>query len=121
PAPPMCNTVTDINAPGLPDGVYCRVLMRDGAWMTHAGTVPANLAQANPILAVDVFRITGQTVTTDDFGGYVQICLPGGEGRLIFLDATTSPRAQIEITPVEYIDGSTCGWIPNAGTLVLIP
>jgi len=37
------------------------------------------------------------------------------------LDATTSPRTQIEITPVEYIDGSTCGWVPNAGTLVLIP
>ena len=119
-APPMCNTVTDISAPGLPDGVYCRVLMSDGAWMTDAGTVPANLAQANPIVAVDVFRITGQSVTSADFGGYVQICLPG-TGRLIFLDARTSPRAEVEITPVEFINGSTCGWIPNAGTLVLIP
>ena len=120
PAPPMCNTISDVSAYGLPDGVYCRVLMRNGAWMTDAGTVPGNLVQANPILAVDVFRITGQSVTSDDFGGYVQICLPG-TGRLIFLDARTSPRAEVEITPVEFINGSTCGWIPNAGTLVLIP
>jgi len=119
-APPMCNVLTDISAFGLPDGVYCRVLMRDGAWMTNYGTVPANLAQANPIIAVDVFRITGQSVSDDDFGGYQQICLQG-EGRMIFLDATQSPRPQVEITPTEIINGATCGWIPNAGTLVLLP
>ena len=121
PAPPMCNEVSgDIVAFGLPDGVYCRVLMQNGRWMTNFGTVPGNLAEASPLIAVDVFRITGETVVNDDFGGYQQVCLPG-EGRMIFLDATQSPRPQVEITPVEYVDGATCGWIPNAGTLVLLP
>jgi hypothetical protein len=119
PAPPMCNLIdsTDISAHGLPDGFYCRVLMRDGAWQTHAGTVPQELINNGVILAVDVFELSGQQVN-NHFGGHVPICLSGA-GRLIFLDATTSPRAMIELETFSE-GGMTCGWVPNAGTLVLI-
>jgi hypothetical protein len=119
PAPPMCNLIdsADISAHGLPDGFYCRVLMRDGAWQTHAGTVPQELINNGVILAVDVFQLSGRQVN-NHFGGHVPVCLSGA-GRLIFLDATTSPRAMIELEPFGE-GGMTCGWVPNAGTLVLI-
>jgi len=120
PAPPTCNLIADVVAPDLPDGVYCRVLMRDGAWVANPGSVPAPLANENTMLAVDVFRVTGQTVQSGEFGAPTLVCLPDGEGRLIFLDATTSPRAQSELS-VFYSNGNTCGFISNAGTLVLIP
>jgi hypothetical protein len=119
PAPPMCNMINsaEIDAYDLPDGFYCRVLMRDGAWQTHAGTVPQELIDHGVIVAVDVFHLSGRQ-ETNDFGGHVPVCLQG-EGRLIFLDATTSPRALIELET--FNEGAyTCGWIPNAGTLVLI-
>lgn len=116
PPPPTCDA-TDI--PGvvgydLPDGFYCRELMRGGAWRTHAGTVPSELISNGVILAIDIFSLSGAL----DFGAHVPVCLPG-TGRLIFLDATTSPRTLVELDAFSS-DGATCGWIPNAGTLVLI-
>jgi hypothetical protein len=119
PPPPMCNVVNsaEIDAYDLPDGFYCRVLMRNGAWQVHAGGVPQGLIDNYVILAIDVFHLSGQQVN-NNFGGHIPVCLQG-EGRLIFLDATTSPRALIELETFA-ADGTTCGWIPNAGTLVLI-
>jgi hypothetical protein len=116
PAPPMCNMINsaEIDAYDLPDGFYCRVLMRNGAWQVHAGGIPQGLIDNYVILAIDLFHLSGVL----DFGGHVPVCLQG-EGRLIFLDATTSPRALIELETFNE-GGYTCGWIPNAGTLVLI-
>jgi hypothetical protein len=39
---------------------------------------------------------------------------------MIFMDATTSPRTMWEMDNTTFENGYTCGWIPNAGTVVLI-
>ena len=119
PPPPMCNVVNDSPATGyaLPDGVYCRVLMQDGGWMANPGTIPQGLVDNSVILAVDVFRIGGGALLAA-FDGHTPVCLRG-TGRLIYLDAATSPRTLVELDPTVR-DGSTCGFIPNPGTLVLI-
>jgi predicted outer membrane repeat protein len=116
PPPPMANQWpgAELAAYDLPDGFYARILMRNGAWQVHAGGIPQGLIDNHVILAIDLFHLSGVL----DFGAHVPVCLLG-EGRLIFLDATTSPRALIELETFNE-GGYTCGWIPNAGTLVLI-
>ena len=59
--------------------------------------------------AVDVWSNVGS--------GYT-VCFPQ-PGRIVFLDAATSPRALVEI---EYVieDGQTCATVDRAGTLVLV-
>ena len=59
--------------------------------------------------AVDVWSNIG--------GGY-EVCFPQ-IGRIIFLDAATSPRTVMEIEYVER-DGYTCASMDRAGTLVLV-
>lgn len=116
PPPPMANEWpgAELAAYDLPDGFYARVLMRNGAWLTHAGTVPGNLIDNYVILAIDLFHLSGER----EFGVHVPVCLLG-EGRLIFLDAMTSPRVQVELATFS-ADEYTCGYVPNVGTLVLI-
>jgi hypothetical protein len=115
----MLNEVTngEIVAYDVPDDFYGRVLMQDGAWQTNPGTIPQELIENGVILAVDIFQLSGQQ-EDNEFGVHVPVCLLGS-GRLIFLDATTSPRTMVELETFTQ-DGMTCGWIPNAGTLVLI-
>ena len=111
-----CTVTADVEAFGMTDNTYCRLLMKNGGVIKFPGAVPQNLINLGVILAVDVYRLQGgQSIT--DFGGYSRICL-AGEGRLFYLDARTSPRAQVELA-TESLDGMTCGWIPAAGTLVL--
>lgn len=104
------------HAGGMDDGVFARVYMEDGAWQLNPGTIPQDLVDYGVILAIDVWEQNGDQF----FDNYERICLQG-RGRVIYLDATTSPRTMTEITPVEVEDDYTCAWIPNAGTVVLIP
>ncbi|MEQ8675496.1 MAG: choice-of-anchor Q domain-containing protein [Aggregatilineales bacterium] len=100
---------------GVQDNVYATVHMQNGAWQYNSGGVPQDLIDYGVILAIDVWEQGGDQF----FDHYEKVCLQG-EGRLIYFDATLSPRPMVEITPVTFEDGYTCGWIPNAGTLVLI-
>ncbi len=100
---------------GMDDNVYATIHMQDGAWQYNSGGVPQDLLDNGVILAIDIWELGGDQV----FDHYQKVCLLG-EGRIIFFDATLSPRPMVEITPVTFEDGYTCGWIPNAGTLVLI-
>jgi hypothetical protein len=100
---------------GMDDNVYATVHMQDGAWQYNAGGIPQDLIDNGVILAIDVWELGGDQF----FDDYEKVCVLG-EGRLIYFDATLSPRPMVEITPVTFEDGYTCGWIPNAGTLILI-
>jgi len=97
------------------DNVYATIHMQNGAWQYNAGGIPQDLIDYGVILAIDVWEQGGDQY----FDNYERVCLLG-EGRLIFFDATQSPRPMTEILPVDFEDGYTCGWIPNAGTVVLI-
>jgi len=71
------------------------------------------------IQAVDVFGLThgGQPVAR--FNSSVEVCLQGA-GRLLYLDATQSPRP-LSLLATTSRGGYTCGVILNAGTVVLVP
>jgi len=100
----------------MPIGIFCTDLFENGQF-TIAGSVPANLA-SSVIDAVDVGKFNGERTISGEFGVGLPICLEG-QGRLFFLDASTSPRAQFELTTF-FVDGRTCGFIINGGTVVLI-
>lgn len=100
----------------MPVGIFCTDLFENGQF-TIAGSVPANLA-SSVIDAVDVGKFNGERTISGEFGVGLPICLEG-QGRLFFLDASTSPRAQFELTTF-FVDGRTCGFIINSGTVVLI-
>jgi len=100
----------------MPVGIFCTDLYENGQF-TIAGSVPANLA-SSVIDAVDVGKFNGERTVSAEFGVGLPICLEG-QGRLFFLDASTSPRAQFELTTF-FADGRTCGFIINGGTVVLI-
>lgn len=63
--------------------------------------------------------ITDAVDVWGNVGAGTEVCLQG-EGRIIFLDATTAPRAQVPLNGRQ-ADGKTCASIPNAGTVVLLP
>ncbi|MBN1200559.1 MAG: hypothetical protein JXJ20_01765 [Anaerolineae bacterium] len=71
------------------------------------------------IHAVDVFSMAGSTSVLD-WNSSIKICLLGS-GRLMFLDAKTSPRALSELAPVTYEGGYTCAALYGPGTVVLVP
>lgn len=105
---------------GVEDAAYGKVIMFNGQWEATVGSLPIELVNAGVLLAVDVYLIDASGRTQSDFAnGYEKICLLG-DGRLIFLDAKTSPRQLTEILPTTLEEDYTCGWIPNAGTVVLI-
>lgn len=120
PAPPQCNEPNgDIVGFALPDGIYCRTLYANGAWRETAGSVPIELVNAGAIRAVDIYRVTGGSVVSGEFGAGVPVCL-AGVGRMVFLDASTSPRVPVDIR--SFVDGNfTCTFITHSGTLVLLP
>ncbi|PJF30527.1 MAG: hypothetical protein CUN52_03970 [Phototrophicales bacterium] len=120
PAPPQCNEPNgDIVAFALPDGIYCRTLYANGAWRWTPGSVPIELIDAGAIRAVDIYRVTGGSVVNGEFGVGVPVCL-SGVGRMVFLDASTSPRTPVDIA--SFVNGTfTCAFITHSGTLVLLP
>ena len=66
----------------------------------------------NPIDAVDVWGPGAQN------GG--EVCFLGSEGRLIYLDARTSPRAQSELSTTVKGD-EICGTMPGPGSVAYLP
>lgn len=100
-----------VTCPSLPAGIVV------SGFGTHtqckqvgaAGVAIPELMAQGILAAVDVF---GQV------DAEVRICFPEN-GRLIFLDAATSPRTQMDL-PAERSDGMTCGRIDRIGTVVLL-
>ena len=88
---------------GLDSGVYFRQL--DGA-----GIGVQSLIDAGFIDAVDVYGYAEQGV---------EVCFPH-VGRVIFLDANTSPRAMAPLAST-VVNGQTCVSIDSPGSLVLLP
>ena len=88
---------------GLDSGVHFRQL--DGAGIGIQSIIDAGFLEA-----FDVYGYVEQGV---------EVCFPQ-VGRVVFLDANTSPRA---IVPLEstVVNGQTCVSINSAGSLVLLP
>jgi predicted outer membrane repeat protein len=71
-----------------------------------------------------VFTLAADVYTFDRYGSVttgipVQVCLQGA-GTLLFRDASGQPRTTVNL-PSFSQNGFTCGLIPNAGTVILIP
>ncbi|MFN8374445.1 MAG: hypothetical protein U0694_16405 [Anaerolineae bacterium] len=101
-------------------GLYCVVLMRNGAWVNTIGSIPDELVNAGVILAVEVVYYDAPGHTTNDFlnSDYEYVCL-AGDGRYIYLDGRQTPRVILEMEAT-HDHGYTCAWIPAPGTVVLI-
>ena len=88
---------------GLGSGVHFRQL--DGG-----GIGIQSLVDAGPLEAIDVYGFVEQGV---------EVCFPYA-GRVIFLDAATSPRAMIPLETYA-ADGNTCVSIDRPGSLIVLP
>jgi len=100
------------------------VLASGGDWGVHVRYVDnlASIGNADVIAmgvihAVDVFKMQGAQSSTS-LGRPTEVCLQGS-GRLVFLDAATSPRA-LSAVPATPRDGYLCATLHTAGTLVLV-
>jgi tartrate-resistant acid phosphatase type 5 len=108
----------------VPDGtvtdgsVFCRVIAQNGTFVQDPAEI-GNMDVLNQgvIQAVDVFGMTHSGAGMARFNSSVRVCLQGS-GRLLYLDATTQPRALSEL-PATSEGGYTCAAILNAGTVVL--
>jgi|GEM_PF-1678117 len=116
PAPALCSqtgfTPSTQVAVSLPNGGsgmnQCYSLLTD----------PAQVGVTQPFtLAVEVYSFDASGSVT--FGAPVQVCLQGA-GTLLYRDASGQPRVTVSL-PSFTKDGLTCGIIPNAGTVILIP
>lgn len=88
---------------GLNSGVQCQQL--DG------GGIGIQALAANYIAAVDIWGYVDQGV---------EVCFPG-IGRIIYLDASTMPRAMSLLPTHGAENGITCASIESPGSLVLLP
>ncbi len=88
---------------GLNSGIQCQQL--DG------GGIGIQALAANYIAAVDIWGYVDQGV---------EVCFPG-VGRIIFLDASTMPRAMALLPTHGAENGITCASIESPGSLVLLP
>jgi hypothetical protein len=105
-------TVTD-------GGVFCRVLVDNSVFVRQSAEVGKPDVLGRGVLqAVDVFALYQNGTSTPFFNNAISVCLQG-EGVLLYLDATVSPRTVVEL-PVFMRDGYTCTSVPNAGTVVLV-
>ena len=88
---------------GLESGIQCQRI--DGG-----GIGISSIVEAGFIDAVDIWGYVDQGV---------EVCFPQS-GRLLFLDARTSPRT---VSPLEstVVNGMTCASISSPGSLVLMP
>jgi len=71
-----------------------------------------------------LFALTAEVYTFDGYGSVttgvpVQVCLQG-VGTLLYRSAVGQPRVTVNL-PSFSQNGFTCGLIPNAGTVILIP
>jgi hypothetical protein len=99
-------------------GVFCRVLVQNTVFTGTGAEIGSQAVIDRGIVqAVDVFAIQNGT-GTPTLSAPVSVCLLGA-GRLIYLDATTSPRTPVDLAAS--FDGAyTCGSISNAGTVALV-
>ena len=88
---------------GLNSGIQCQQL--DG------GGIGIQALAANYIAAVDIWGYVDQGV---------EVCFPG-VGRIIYLDASTMPRAMSFLPTHGAENGITCASIESPGSLVLLP
>ena len=118
--PTGCDIDTDpsIIVSPLPNVTFCRVLVRDGAFIGNPGSVPQNLLNASVLTAVEIYRFDEFANSIQIFPNYQYFCFKG-EGRFIYLDSRQAPRQQVEI-PATIQNGFTCGWLPAPGTAVII-
>jgi hypothetical protein len=123
---PMCgdfdgntNPIVRAIAPGASGSVFCRVLAENRQFtnpLASAQIGVQSVISAGVIQAVDVFQQGGNMNSV--FSAPAQVCLLG-TGRFVYLDGTQTPR-QPAFLEFELIDGYTCAFIPNAGTVVLV-
>jgi hypothetical protein len=119
PAEGDCNL---LNSAGLrsfeaPTDTYCRVLMRNGGWVNNPGSVPQSVIDRGVMLAIEIFSLEGGQ-SLREFDNALPICFRG-EGHVVFLDASTSPREEIEL-PSAVSEHATCAFVPSPGTVALV-
>ena len=104
-APPTCETrlSATVTVSGIVPGSECQEVGTGG--VGNQAVVDAGL-----IAAVDVWGYIGAGVT---------VCFEG-QGRVILLDAATSPRTFGALSS-RTVDGQTCAWVDRTGTVVLVP
>ena len=88
---------------------------RPGAFVQRinaAGIGVAWIIEEHPIDAIDIWGPGAEE------GG--EVCFEGTEGRLVYLDARTSPRAQSFLSTYTKGD-SICGVMPGPGSVVYLP
>lgn len=112
------NTDPSIIVNPLPNITFCRVLVRDGAFVGNPGSVPQDLLNAGVLTAVEIYRFDESANSVQTFPSYQYFCFKG-VGRFIYLDSRQAPRQQVEI-PATIQEGFTCGWLPAPGTAVII-
>jgi predicted outer membrane repeat protein len=119
PPPPTCEELHDTSFT-IPPGLYCYVLMRNGAWTRIQGTVPESIVLLGVIIAVDVmyYDYPGHAAQNFPNDQYQRICLQGS-GRFLYADIRNMPRTyatlQTEIQG-EYL----CAWVAAPGTVALV-
>ncbi|MDX1992764.1 MAG: choice-of-anchor Q domain-containing protein [bacterium] len=106
-----------VNSINFPENVFCRTLMRNGGWVANPGSVPQDVIDRGVILAIEVFSMTGGQAL-NELAEPLPVCLRG-EGQLVYLDATASPRVTTEVASVE-AGGYTCTFVPRPGTVALV-
>ena len=109
PLPPPARTceslpgnITVMAALGSHSGVQC-------TYVSGSGVGIQSIVDMGIIDAVDVWAYVEQGV---------EICFPR-QGRIIFLDAATSPRSQAQVDSYR-LGHQTCAYLQRAGTVVLV-
>jgi hypothetical protein len=105
----LCNSTHGIilDTPASVFGVYCRIITDNLGAIGNAQVIAQGVLQA-----VDVFS----TANSEAYG--IKLCLQG-RGKLIYLDASQSPRIPQWI-PSYSQDNYTCAALPGFGTVVLV-
>lgn len=116
------DTVVRADVPGgtVPSGgVFCRVIARNSTFVHSPAEIGSmDVINAGVIQAVDVFGMAGGQ-SVPNWNSSIKLCLQGS-GRLLFLDALTSPRA-LTALPTTSEGGYTCATVYHAGTIALVP
>jgi hypothetical protein len=119
PPPPQCQEMNE-SAFIVPPGMYCQILMRNGAWVNIVGTLPEGIVDLGVIIALEVvyYDQPGHAAPNFPNDAYQQICL-FGEGRFLYADGRNVPRTYAELETT-FENGCTCAWIAAPGTVALV-
>jgi VCBS repeat-containing protein len=101
-------------------GVYCRIIVENQSYIRPGGEIGIqSIIDLGVLQAVEVFDVDTAGDAHYGYNNGIQICLKG-QGRLIYLNAWNMPRTATWLDS-DYNGGFTCGWIPNTGTVILVP